>query len=51
LFRGDGASPALTQVSVIEEPVRGDGYPELVAAHTRAAERLGTDIAAAIERL
>lgn len=50
LFRGDGASPSLTQVSVIEEPVRGDGYPELVAAHTRAAERLGTDIATAIER-
>ena len=50
LFRGDGANPSLTQVSVIDEPVRGGGYPELVAAHTRAAERLGMDIAAVIEQ-
>lgn len=48
LFRGEGAEPLITKVSVIEEPAAGSDYPDLVAAHTRAAQRLGSEIAEAI---
>jgi uncharacterized lipoprotein YmbA len=34
--------------AVAREPVRGQGYDELEAAHSRALEKVSTDIAAAI---
>lgn len=45
--RKDGAAP-LTGRSEVHEPVQGDGYDPLVAAHGRALVRVSRDIAAAI---
>ncbi len=49
LFEADARTPAATRLSRIEVAPDGPDHAALVAAHTRALERLGTEIAAAIE--
>ncbi len=46
-----GAGPLSVRKSMIEEPIRGPGYGELAAAHSRAAAVLSREIADEIRRL
>jgi uncharacterized protein len=48
IFEGESTEALRTQVSLIEEPAHGAGYADLVGAKTRAVQRLGAEIAAAI---